>query len=183
MEEVWEIMSRRLYYITCVYGVEIIAFVLMSNHFHLLIRTPQSNLSDAMGNFMRETSREITKSANRINLLWGSRHFRCIIHSHHYSLHAYKYVYRNPVEAGLASRVEDYPFSTLNGLLGRRHLLVPVVEDTTLFSDFEGTIRWLNEKPTKENWESVRAALRKSKFKLRKDPDNKGDNLLEFDML
>jgi len=183
MEEVWEIMSQQLYFIKIAYGVEIISFVLMGNHFHLLIRTPHANLSEAMGWFMREVSRALTKAAHRINQTWGNRHFRCIISSQHYFLHAYKYAYRNPVEAGLCMRVEEYPFSTLSGLLGQNQLLIPLVEDLTLFSDVEGTLNWLNSKPNHEDWESIRCALKKTNFALRKNPNCNLPNHLEFDLL
>lgn len=183
MERVWEIMSMRLYYLAVVYDVKILAFVLMTNHFHLLARFPAANLSEAVGNFMRETSREITRASHRLNQTWGSRHFRGIIGSTHYFFHAYKYVYRNPVHAGLSKRVETYGFSTLSGLLGQRQMLIPVCEDLTLFSDVEGTLDWLNIAPSEHNYESVKSALRKSEFALRLDPNTKRQNSLEIDML
>jgi putative transposase len=183
MEQVWEIMSQQLYFIRIAYEVDILAFVLMSNHFHMLIRTPHANLSLAMARFMRETSRGITKAAHRINQTWGNRHFRCIIESNHYYLHSYKYIYRNPVTAGMCDRVEDYPFSTLSGLLGAQRLLIPVAEDLTLFSDVEGTLQWLNRKPEEKHWETVRRALRKERFKLPKEANTNKAHGLEVDML
>ena len=90
-----------------------------------------------------------------------------MVTSPHYYLHAYKYFYYNPVKAGICARVEDYKYSTLRGLLGLDHLLVPVTEDTTLFSDVEGTLRWLNQRPDDNHWDAVKKALKKQQFKLR----------------
>jgi REP element-mobilizing transposase RayT len=181
--EVWEIMSLRLYYLHTVFDVEILAFVLMSNHFHLLLRTPSANLSEAMANFMRETSRAITKAAHRINQTYGQRHSRTIIGSHHYFLQAYKYVYRNPVAAGLCERPENYPYSTLSGLLGANRLIIPVQHDLTLFPDVEGTLDWLARPSNKEDWQSVKRALRRHEFSLAKDRSSKEPNRLEIDSL
>lgn len=183
MPLVWEIMSEQLYFLNIAFNVQIHAFVLMSNHFHLLISTPEANLSAAMAVFMRETSRAITKSAHRINNTYGQRFSRTIIGSNHYFLHAYKYVYRNPVKAGLCDRVETYPYSTLNGLLGLSHLLIPIAEDTTLFSDLEGTLNWLNREPSGKSWDAVRHALMKAEFKLAKDRDTKKPHALEANAL
>jgi hypothetical protein len=132
---------------------------------------------------MRETSRIITKSTGRINQTWGQRHYRSVIKNPHHYLHAYKYYYRNPVKAGICGRVEDYPYSTLRGLMGLQPLLIPVQEDLTLFSDVEGTLKWLNRTPTDAGWESVRKALRKSEFKLAKAFGTNADNPLELELL
>jgi REP element-mobilizing transposase RayT len=176
-------MSEQLYFMHLAFGVEIHCFVLMTNHFHLLMSTPLGNLSTAMAVFMRETSRAITKSTHRINQTYGQRHFRSIVHTPSYYLHAYKYFYFNPVKAGICNRVEDYKYSTLRGLLGLDHLLIPVKEDHTLFSDVEGTLQWLNRRPSDENWESVRKALRRERFTLPRIRTTRDPNQLEFNTL
>lgn len=85
------------------------------------------------------------------------------------------------MKAGLCERAEYYPYSTLSGLLGRGHLVIPVQEDQTLFSDVEGTLAWLNRVPDVENWEAVRKALRRKTFTLGQVDRN--PHPLEFDTL
>jgi putative transposase len=181
MEEVWEIMSEQLHFIHHAFQVRIHAFVLMSNHFHLIVTTPKSNLSEAMCWFMRETSRTLTRAGNRINQTYGGRHFRSVMKSHNYYLNAYKYLYFNPVHAGMVRSVLDYPYSTLHNLLGRRRLLIPVVEDLTLFNDVTGTLNWLDRIPTQENWEAVDKAIHRKVFKFAKQ--NNRAHPLENDTL
>jgi putative transposase len=181
MPEVWEIMSDQLWFIHYAFNIRIYAFVLMSNHFHLIAHAPGANMSEAMAWFMRETSRSITRAAGRINQTYGGRFFRCLIKTNHYYLNAYKYIYRNPVTAGLSSQVETYAFSSLVGLIGLRSIGFPVVEDFTLFDNFEGTLAWLNRKPSQENLEAVRRALKKSEFKLAQV--NHKAHPLEIDLL
>jgi hypothetical protein len=81
-------------------------------------------------------------------------------------MNAYKYIYRNPVRAGLCERVEDYPFSTISGLVGNSRLLFPVVEDTLLFNPtFQwSTLDWLNTAPKDGHEEQIRKALKRSVF-------------------
>lgn len=181
IDEVWEIMSEQLFFVHHAYNARILAFILMSNHFHLMIQTPDENLNEIMSWFMRETSRALTKSSKRINQAYGARYFRSILNSHHYYLHSYKYLYANSVQAGLVARVEDYPFSSLPGLLGIKPLYFTVAEDATLFADVEGTLSWLNRPVSEDHWGSVKKALRKKQFKLPKP--NRSPHALENDPL
>lgn len=159
-------MADYLHFINKNFGVDILAFVLMGNHFHLLARFPEANLGESMRYFMRETSRQITYSSGRINQTYGSRFFRSLIGSPHYYLHAYKYVYRNPVDAGLCSRAEDYAFSSLSGLVGRTKLPFPISEDDTLFNDLAGTLAWINTTPPEAHRQIIRKSLRRQIFKV-----------------
>lgn len=170
MPAVWEIMTRHLFFLHVGFGVRIHAFVLMTNHFHLIARAPEGNISEAMSYFLRETSREITKATDRINQTYGGRFHRSLLSSPLYYQHAYKYLYRNPVEAGLSSTVEEYPFSAIPGLLGERWLDVPISEDESwaTYKIRTETLSWLNSQPQKDHWKEVRTALRKNEFKLSK---------------
>jgi putative transposase len=168
MDAVWQIMSEQLFFVHHAFKFKIHAFVLMSNHYHLIVSTPLANLPNGMAWFNRETSRSLTRAGNRINLTYGARHFRAVLSSHHYFLNAYKYLYYNPVHAKVCTNVLEYPFSTLQGLLGKKPVAFPIQEDTTLFGDLEGALAWLNRVPLEDNWEAVRKALKKKEFKLAK---------------
>jgi REP element-mobilizing transposase RayT len=181
LDVVWQIMSEQVYFIHHAYQIRICAFVLMSNHFHLIVKTPLGNLSIAMEWFMRETSRLLVKEGNRINQTYGGPYFRTLIRGDHNFLNTYKYIYFNPVKAGICEDVLNYRFSTLPGLLGYTPLLIPVEEDLVLFSDVEGTLRWLNRKPDEGNWMAVRRALRKREFRLARE--NGRIHSLEIDTL
>ncbi|MBX2986948.1 MAG: transposase [Bdellovibrionaceae bacterium] len=145
------------------------SFVLMSNHFHLIASTPEANISQCMQQFMFRTSRRLTLAGNRINETFAGRHYKCILQHPNYYLNAYKYNYRNPVSAGLCTRVEDYPYSTLSGKLKHSPLLIPVVEDFTLMAHPPSTIEWLNTAPSPEKLEGVRFGLKHQYFKSKKD--------------
>ncbi len=179
MDEVWEIMSRQLYFIRHAFNVRIHSFVLMNNHFHMLISTPDANLSQAMANFMGETSRYLNYAGNRENETYAGRHFRSIIKSHHEFTHAYKYNYRNPVTCGIVNRVESYKYSTLYGLLGMSPLMIPVEEDTLLFPDIQANLDWLNTDPCPEKSLVVKHAMKKKVFKMRKVLKSKKEHKLD----
>lgn len=169
MDAVWEVMSYRLFCIRHFHGVRIYAFVLMNNHFHMLVQAPESNLSEAMQYFMGATSRDIQKLTGRTNQIWAKRFYRTRLDDYWHILNCYKYIYRNPVRAGVVDRVEEYRFSSLPGLLGKDHLFIPIEYDAILFDDcFQKILKWLNTPPQKEAEESIKRALQFREFKLRK---------------
>jgi putative transposase len=182
IDEVWEIFCDYLYLTKHAFGLEILSFVLMSNHFHMLVRTPKSNLSEAMNYFMREVSKEITRNSDRINQTFGGPYYASCITTNHYYLHAYKYVYRNPVEAGLCNQAEDYPYSTLSGLIGNSKLFIPASKDETLFSDFEGVLKWINTAYEGDDKVRVQSALKKSQFTFPKNSNSGYKDRLEKEM-
>jgi putative transposase len=179
LDFVWSCMENYLHFLHFVYDVKIHSFVLMPNHFHLIAKFPNANLGEAMNYFMRETSREISRASGRENHLYGTRVFRSALSSFHYFTHAYKYVYRNPIEAGLSLRVEAYQFSTLQSLLGLMHGMTPLEEDTLLFDNLEQQLAWLNQNPGSESREAVKRGLRRQEFRLANDRKSRRPNLLE----
>jgi len=173
-EQVWEIFSRYLYFITLAFGVRIHSFVLMNNHFHMLLSTPDANLDKAMNYLMREVSKSIGLETGNINQVFGGPYHWSVIKSRLYYQHAYKYVYRNPVEAGICGRVEKYPFSTLRGLLGMAHLPFPAFDNMNLIQNPGEKLKWLNEPyPTSDFLEDIRLALRHSEFEFHADSSSR----------
>jgi len=179
LPEAWEIMSDYLHLISKVFGIEVIAFVMMSNHFHLICQDPSLRLSEAMEFFMREVSREMLRRSGRINKLWGDTYRSSILLDISYFLHAHKYIYRNPVAAGICEKVEEYPWSTLQMLLGQKTSIIPIREDVTFFSSPEQTLRWLNDSYHPNEADHLRRALQKKKFRFPKDPTTKRSSPLE----
>lgn len=167
-EVVWTIFEDYLFCLNKNFGIEIHSFVMMANHIHLLAKAPLGNLSHAMQYFMMQTSREITRLSGRINQTWGARYFKSEINGFHHYMNVYKYVYQNPLRANLCERVEDYPFSTIRGLLGESSIYIPLQEDTLLFNPNldESVLAWLNRRANADQIEEMRRALRKGKFHL-----------------
>lgn len=169
-EELWSVFSNYLFFIHHAFGVRIHSFVLMNNHFHLILRTPNSNLDKAMNYFMRETSRVIGRQSGRINQVYGGPYYWSLIKTPNFFLHVYKYVYRNPIEAGLGTAVENYKYSTLRVLIGQEHSVIPLECDDTLFSSTTEQLKWLNTSyPSPEVKIDIKNALYKSVFHFAKD--------------
>jgi putative transposase len=182
MEEAWKIFEDYCYFLHRGFNIEILSFVLMSNHYHMILRAPEGNLSEAMRYFNREVSRRLTKDSGRINQTFGTRFHRSRINSYHHTLNVYKYIYTNPVRAGICDRVEEYRYSTLSGLLGLNKLVIPIVADQILFEDsLNNNLDWLNKPMCPKYIEYVRRGLTHKEFNVALV--NRRPNPLENDLL
>lgn len=165
-DKLWDIFSEYLFLSQKLYDLEIHCFVLMSNHFHLIAKTPNADVDLAMLYFLRETSRVIAYETKRINHVYGGPYHPTLITNNFYYMNALKYVFRNPVKANLCQRVEEYPYSTLRGQLGFRQLLIPMINYEELFTDTERFLQWLNTSYSEEENEAIRKALKKREFEI-----------------
>jgi putative transposase len=104
------------------YGVAIHAYVLMSNHFHLLA-TPQdgSGLSSMMQSLGRRYVRIFNERHKRSGTLWEGRYKATVIDSERYLIACMAYIELNPVRAGMAPHAADYPWSSYAHQTGIRH--------------------------------------------------------------
>lgn len=96
------------------YNVEIHSFCLMPNHYHLLIHTPEGNLSKAMQYFLSIFSRRINQDLNADGSVFKDRYKSIVIESTSYLLRLTRYIHLNPIEAGLSKSLSHYPWSSFN---------------------------------------------------------------------
>ncbi len=103
------------------FGVAIHAYVLMSNHFHLLT-TPQTQagLPQMMQALGRRYVRYFNDAQQRTGTLWEGRYKSTLIQSERYLLACMGYIDLNPVRAGLVAMPGDYPWSSYAHYTGLR---------------------------------------------------------------
>ncbi len=169
-DKCWQVFDQKLAIVSDRYEARVITFLLMSNHFHLLMKTPRANIDAIMNYLMREVSRTIGTKTGRINHIFGGRYKWCVIRSEPYLAHAYKYVCRNPVEAGIVKRVEQYRYSTLNVQMGRSMASFPI-HDVGEFSCYipitlSEKLNWLNSPYSSGQRDRIRRGLRRTTFTL-----------------
>lgn len=163
-DELWEICTSCLYSIQEMYSINIHMFVLMSNHYHLIIDTPKENISEAMRYFHCEVARAVNKKTSRMNHVFGGRYKWCLIDNENYYWNAIKYNFRNPVEAGLSASVESYAYSSLNTPSRVRYRLTDFFNNRD--KDIQLDLEWLNEKFDLSKSEAIKCGLRRRNFRL-----------------
>jgi REP element-mobilizing transposase RayT len=100
------------------FGWSITAFVLMTNHFHLLVQTPEANLSRGMQWFNTSYAVWFNRRHNRSGHLYGGRFKAFLIEKETYFLEALRYVVLNPVRAGMVEHPEQYRWSSYRATAG-----------------------------------------------------------------
>ncbi len=109
-------------------GVAIHAYVLMTNHFHLLA-TPQAQ--ESIPRMMQSIGRRYVGYFNqrhgRTGTLWEGRYKSTVVQAESYLLACMAYIDLNPVRAGMVSHPGDYPWSGYLHHIGQRQgrLIVP----------------------------------------------------------
>lgn len=165
--EVWDISTEILSLCTERYEVILHAFVLMSNHYHLLLSAPKNNLDAMMRFFQTEVAREIQRRAGRINHIFGTRYkWSCLWNSSAVA-YTFKYIIRNPVRAGLVSKVEDYFFSSIHPKgIARAPWSCSISKWTLIPKNPSELFTWLNLPTDKELEVLVTKGLRRTEFKF-----------------
>lgn len=100
------------------YGWVITAWVLMSNHYHLVIETPDSTLSRGMQWLNSKYAQWFNKTHKRVGHLFQGRFKAVLVDRDTYLLELLRYVVLNPVRAKMVARPEDYRWSSYRATAG-----------------------------------------------------------------
>ncbi|GAC19579.1 transposase [Paraglaciecola arctica] len=98
------------------YQVNVHAFVLMTNHVHLLM-TPETEkgVSQLMQSLGRYYVMYINKTYQRTGTLWEGRYKSTLVDSDNYFLLVSRYIELNPVRANMVEHPAEYPWSSYHG--------------------------------------------------------------------
>jgi len=80
-----------------IYQVDILAFVLMTNHFHIVIKTPLANLQEFMRHFNISYTSYFNRMHHRVGHLYQGRYKSFVIDADNYLMEVSRYVHLNPV--------------------------------------------------------------------------------------
>jgi len=101
------------------FNMRVAAYCLMTTHYHLLIQTPDANLSRCM----RHINGVYTQRYNARNgcdgTLFRGRYKSILIDADSYLLELVRYIHRNPLRAGIVGKLKDYPWSSHNGYISK----------------------------------------------------------------
>ena len=90
------------------WGVEVFAYSLMGNHYHLCLRTPKGNLSRVMRHVDGIYTQRFNRRHRRDGTLFRGRYKAILIDADEYLAAVVRYIHLNAVEAGWVKMPEDY---------------------------------------------------------------------------
>lgn len=134
------------------FDASVLAWCLMSNHYHLVVQTRQANLSL----LMRHLNGVYTQTYNRrhrvVGHLFQGRFKAVLVDRDAYLLEVCRYVELNPVRAGMVAAVEEWPWSSYAAHTGR------VASPSWL--DTPAVLRHVAGRPLESSADAAQAALR-----------------------
>ncbi|MEO6884465.1 MAG: transposase [Bacteroidia bacterium] len=127
--------------------LQVYAWVIMSNHIHLLVRSQKEELSSILRDFKSYTSKKIIEEINSCNesrkewmlklfkdaafkhkrnseyQFWTHENHAEHIYSNNFMEQKLDYIHNNPVRAGLVEKPEEYSYSSAKDYAGEKGLL------------------------------------------------------------
>jgi putative transposase len=124
--------------------VAVLAYCLMPNHIHFLVRpSHDEGLAKMMQGVTLCYSKYFNGENGRTGRLWECRYHSTVIDGDSYLWTVSKYIEENPVRAGIVKKPEDYPYSSAKGhILGGKDPLLkePLFEKSEL-NDYRKFVR------------------------------------------
>jgi putative transposase len=97
------------------------AYCLMSNHYHLLIETPDANLSRGMRQLNGVYTQQFNRLHGRGGHVFQGRYKAILVDKKSYLLELTRYIVLNPVRAGIVQRAREWPWSSYRATAGQEN--------------------------------------------------------------
>ncbi len=128
-------------------GLQVFAYVIMSNHVHMIVNSQSDNLSATIGDLKKFTSKAIIRSIkhdvesrkawmldifkenagshkrNKEFQIWTHENHAVVLYTNKFIEEKLFYIHENPVRAGLVEKAEDYLYSSARNYAGLPGLL------------------------------------------------------------
>ena len=104
------------------YDISMIAYCLMPNHYHFLLRQMAGEpISKFINVLFNSYVQALNRQQDRTGTLFGGRFKHICLDDWNYLSHLCRYIHRNPVKAGLVSAPEDWVYSNFREWIGLRN--------------------------------------------------------------
>ena len=117
------------------YNVQLHGYVLMSNHYHLLIETKDENLSRFMKHVNASYAIYFNKKYKRSGHLWQGRFKSWYVTDESYLYALIGYIENNPIKAKMIERLGQYPYSSYLAFSNKVEV-IPCLKDSFVFEEF-----------------------------------------------
>jgi len=94
------------------------AWCQMTNHYHLVVETPDANLSRGMRQLNGVYTQYVNRTYGRVGHLFQGRYTGILVEKESYLLELARYVVLNPVRAGMVNDAGDWPWSSYRAMIG-----------------------------------------------------------------
>jgi REP-associated tyrosine transposase len=122
------------------FNFRISAYCLMSNHYHILLQTPEANLSRCMRHINGIYTQRFNRRYHVDGQLFRGRFKSILVEEDSYLLELVKYIHSNPLQAGIVDKLDKYPWSSHKEYIARSQ------KGSWLYKDFISSMLTKNRK-------------------------------------
>jgi REP element-mobilizing transposase RayT len=101
------------------WNIRVAAYCLMTNHYHLLVQTPEANLSRCMRHINGLYTQRYNRRHDGDGQLFRGRYKSILVDADSYLLELVKYIHRNPLRAGITDSLDAYVWSSHKGYVSQ----------------------------------------------------------------
>ena len=147
------------------FSIRIYTYCLMTNHYHLLMETPQANLSQAIKWINVSYAVYFNCKRNRVGHLFQGRYKAILVDADAYLKHLSRYIHLNPLRAKVVERLDAHPWSSYPAFIGKTKP-PPWLETDWLLSLFGSRRKTAERNYQKfvevQNWDSIEDPAKKN---------------------
>ncbi len=119
------------------YHFKIHGYVLMRNHYHLLLENETENLSQGMRQINSTYAKYYNKKYKRIGHFWQDRFKSWYVFDENYRFILFKYLEFNPIKARITKRVGEYKYTLLHDIV--QNTLRDCMKDSFILQEYDNT--------------------------------------------
>lgn len=120
------------------YALRLHCYCLMTNHYHLLIQTPEANLSRSIHWLNASYAMYFNTKRGRHGHLFQGRFKSILIDADEYFKHLSRYIHLNPIRVNMVEHLADYPWSSYRAFIGK--------EQSPQWLDTEYILEWFGKR-------------------------------------
>lgn len=94
------------------FDFQLLAYVIMDNHYHLLIKTNEDPINDIMFNINNVIGKYLNRELERTGHIFENRYKSKLVENDAYLIWLLRYIHRNPVRAHICDSVDNYRWSS-----------------------------------------------------------------------
>lgn len=150
----WIFIQKKINSLLSRYKIEVCVLVLLENQIHLVIQSIEAQENYFYEELLKELKVKRPIDINETSICEP-------INNHRHFFEIYRMIHRLPVELGMSKKVEDYPYSSLQLLLGKKISYCGILDLAGFVQNPFQHLRWLNQSHSQfspleiSNWKAL----------------------------
>ncbi len=116
------------------YKISIVAYCLMNNHVHLMLKADENNIAMMFKSFGASFVYRYNKRYDRTGGIFNGRYYSKAVNDNEYFVTVIKYIHYNPVKAGICEDINKYKWSSYNSY---KNIIDGLVDNEDIYVDRE----------------------------------------------